>query len=364
MFMSGQSDSETSSPRPTGEQSFPNLDAMASEADEQSTSPFLSKLPIELRNEIYMLLWRDAGLKQHILVDKDHGPKPAMYAYMNIMPHKPGETTPEKPITRFSHAACVADHTALDERQEQIAKLTLDEFEDDEVWCERLASPWVNHWRCEEAHQAALNDPSRPSQRSPFLPMMLVCRKMYLECRASVYGALTFVIHDPCTLHSFLIARRSPIVDEIRHIYLSIRLPMRTKEAWLKPKEAETIAMWRTSCQALSDLRSLVSVYLWLEAFPLANNALLSTVPAVNPFVFDSRLASILTVDIPANPSRPEVWKGIAALDPPFKIRARGMPEYFTEPNWPDVIRKRGGEAGPRRAEHVAVRGEPVRRIR
>lgn len=60
---------------PTGGQPFPNLYAIASEANEQSTSLFLSKLPIELRNAIYRLLWRDAGIKQHVLADMDYDPK-------------------------------------------------------------------------------------------------------------------------------------------------------------------------------------------------------------------------------------------------------------------------------------------------
>ncbi|KAK7967550.1 uncharacterized protein PG986_001827 [Apiospora aurea] len=333
MRTSGQADPECGDLHPAGEQPFPDLDALASEADEQGTSLFLSKLPIELRNAIYGFLWRDAGLEQHILVDKDWGPKQTRsYAY----PRR--EIVPEVPITRFSHWACISDHTALDERQEAIARLTSDEIERDVVWDERLNSAWCNHWKCQEAHQTAVNDLARPCQRSPFLPMMLVCRRIHLECRKSIYKALTFVIHDAATLHSFLVARRSPIVDEIKRFNLSIRLPIRTSKIVISSEEAKaTMSLWQASCQALPEARSLVSVYLWLETFPNEDACLLRSVPAVNPYVFDSRLASILTVDIPASPSRPGVWKDIADIRPPFKIRARGWPRYSTDPGWDGI---------------------------
>ncbi|KAK8136789.1 hypothetical protein PG984_004729 [Apiospora sp. TS-2023a] len=346
MRTSGQSDPEGgSSLCPTGGQPFPNLEAIASEANEQSMSLFLSKLPIELRNEIYLLLWCDAGLEQHIMADKDYDPEFASAEYIWKRPRH----VPEIPTTRFSHMACISDHSALDDRQEEIAKLNLtpDELEDEETWGERMNNTWGNHWKCEEAQDECRKDerrrrgrrrhprrevqmPVRPCQKSPFLPMMLVCRRIacflrwivrrYLECRESIYGSLTFVIHDPATLHSFLITRRSPIVDEIRRLNLAIRLPIEARVTWLKPEEANTMAMWQASCRALSEARSLTYVSLWLETLDLTNADLLNTVPAVNPFVFDSRLASILTVDIPADPSQPEVWKDIAAIKPPFKI--------------------------------------------
>ncbi|KAK7935293.1 hypothetical protein PG985_000788 [Apiospora marii] len=375
----GQLDPEDGSSRcPAGGQPFPNLDTIASKADEQSTSLFLSQLPIELRNAIYRLLWRDAGLEQHILADKDYDPELASAKFI----WKRRRTVPETPTTRFSHMACISDHSAFDDRQEELAKLIPDGLESDdddedevaETWGERLNNAWGNHWKCEEAHQAVVQiRPAKPRQRSPFLSMMLVCRKMYLECRESIYRELTFVIHDPVTLHSFLIARRLPIVDEIRRINLSIRLPILSDVTCLKAGEADLMARWRTSCQALSEARSLVSVSLWLETVGLENDRLLNTVPAVSPFVFDSRLASILTVDIPANPSRPEVWKDVAAIEPAFRVRARGFPRYFTEPRWPSVIYRRedGAEPGDPRpqsydfaGESVLIRVEPLRRIR
>ncbi|KAK8034878.1 hypothetical protein PG993_009873 [Apiospora rasikravindrae] len=119
------------------------------------------------------------------------------------------------------------------------------------------------------------------------------------------------------------------------------------------------MTLWQTSCQALSKARSFVSVYLWLETLLPASTCLLSSVPAVNPFVFGSRLASILTVDIPAKPSRPQVWKDIADIKPAFKIRARGWPRYSVDPDWPEDIEENGWEPGdPPRPRNQVVPNE------
>lgn len=99
-------------------------------------------------------------------------------------------------------------------------------------------------------------------------------------------------------------------------------------------REAEaTMARWRACCEALDRAQSLVSVDLWLDTTEPVWRGLLSFVPGdnANPFVFPEKLAAKLTVDLPVNPDRPEVWKDVAAIEPAFSIRARGWPAFRAE---------------------------------
>ncbi|KAK8034879.1 hypothetical protein PG993_009874 [Apiospora rasikravindrae] len=70
----------------------------------------------------------EAGLEQHILVGKDWDHDQCEGTY----PWRKADS--EKPIGRFSNLACLSDHTALDEKQEDIARLTPEEVQRDQIW--------------------------------------------------------------------------------------------------------------------------------------------------------------------------------------------------------------------------------------
>jgi hypothetical protein len=132
---------------------YPDQLRIQSTSSAQTMSP-LFRLPAEIREAIYLALWRSAGLSQHILVH--HG--------------------------GYTHAQCVTDHEAPDERQEELQRLWGAELESwttvrSELWVRRLDSQWCNHWKCEE--KAASR---KISTRDPFLTMLLVCKRMYLIC--------------------------------------------------------------------------------------------------------------------------------------------------------------------------------------
>lgn len=116
----------------------------------------LLKLPQEIRNLIYAAVWEDEGLTQHVYLS--HG--------------------------YYTHGRCITNHAAPDTRQVEAANIgqmverasveEMNEFS--ALWARRLASPWGNHWMCEEALDAAGTEDR--GHGSPFLAMLLTCRQL------------------------------------------------------------------------------------------------------------------------------------------------------------------------------------------
>ncbi|KAH7165279.1 hypothetical protein EDB81DRAFT_838087 [Dactylonectria macrodidyma] len=288
---------------------YPDPAALASKAQPQSDSA-LMQLPSEIRNVIFQQVWQDAGVSQHILLQGD----------------------------RYVLARCVTDHAASDDLMDECAKYRRSNF-DDPLMSRRLLSSWGNHWKCEELYQST-RQPStrkastRQTQSSPFLTIMLTCSQLYLECRTSIYHALTFVIHDVEALYSLAVSRPSPLLNNIKQLQLALRLPIRREEREkMSPASHAIMSRWKKSCLVLDQAECLVSVDVWLDTSEPPWRACLNWVlnGNANPFVFGERLASILTVDIPVNPERPEAWRDVANIEPRFAIRARGWPPYRVE---------------------------------
>ncbi|KAF4460282.1 hypothetical protein FALBO_12948 [Fusarium albosuccineum] len=283
--------------------SRPEPEAIASRALLQLDSG-LVKLPSEIKEMIFQKLRNDAGIHQHLILRWG----------------------------RVVGITCVTDVTGPDEVREECAKLTRSSINDNPVLWKLLASPWGVHWKCQELYQcsSAINN-TRPS---PFLPLLLSCRQLYVDARASIYGNITFCIHDLDTLHHLKVYRPSLLLDTIQHLQLTIRLPLPT---WLQPKPSrgQQVAMerYRECCQALEQAENLISVYLWLDVVDPSARRDLYTVPEgdMNPYVFGKTLASKLTVDLPVNPDRPEAWRDVAGIQPRFAIRPRGWPRVWSD---------------------------------
>lgn len=114
-------------------------------AHEQRQSVLL-RLPVEVRQCIYDKVVTAAGLTQHIYV-------------------KDG---------RYTHTACVThDHEGRDDRQIELEEIYPKEEKSytSPLWSRRLLSSWANHWRCEEAAEDS-------TVLSPFLPLLLCCKRM------------------------------------------------------------------------------------------------------------------------------------------------------------------------------------------
>jgi hypothetical protein len=104
---------------------YPSLSHIQATSCAQSRSQFF-RFPLEIRQQIYLLLWRDSGLTQHII------------AYRG----------------GYTHTQCIIDHAAPDSRQADIDRLFYNHLEHhgflaDELWDRRLTSSWGNHWQCE-----------------------------------------------------------------------------------------------------------------------------------------------------------------------------------------------------------------------
>ncbi|KAI5920168.1 hypothetical protein F4810DRAFT_684280 [Camillea tinctor] len=160
------------------------------------------RLPQEIRNAIYLEVWRAAGLSQHIIYHKDQ--------------------------SHFCHWPCISDFSTEDDRQVALQEMR-DRIPDSQIekepfqmpdseWVSPLYSTWYNHWRCERKLFEALramgediselptnNGPCRArATLSPYLPMLLSCKRMYEECSQSIYENTTFVFTDVETIQNFV----------------------------------------------------------------------------------------------------------------------------------------------------------------
>ncbi|KAI0123223.1 hypothetical protein BJ170DRAFT_641226 [Xylariales sp. AK1849] len=186
---------------------YPNISKIEDGADIQSQSRFFNMLPVEVRQLIYRDVWALSGLTQHIYIVNGS----------------------------YTHCPCLIDHCAPDERQTELHRLWPElngrQYIKSADWWRRLLSPWCNHWPCEEA--AARHTTSEDTPCSPILPMLLTSRKMYLECRASIFDHVTFTICSIPLAYNFFLSRSFPTVYEMRFINMSFVL----NTNWFAPDE-------------------------------------------------------------------------------------------------------------------------------
>jgi hypothetical protein len=132
---------------------YPRLAQIEASANQQSQCSFFRLLPNEIRQMVYRELWVDAGLVQHIYIQRG----------------------------AYTHRKCLIDHRGPDQRQAELQYLWDEEWKVDSsscenpIWRRRLVSQWCNHWRCEEA--AAMHPTATDVAPSPFMPMLLACRQ-------------------------------------------------------------------------------------------------------------------------------------------------------------------------------------------
>lgn len=141
--------------------------------DLQLRSSFFGKLPAEIRQQIYDECWLASGPQQHVLLRQGrHSP------LGGGLTHFPCCKTPG------DESEMLSEHDGIVENQRQ-SRSRSSAFLVDETWLSRFSSPWLDHWRCEEAlrEEDLVRDFERssgvtPRQRTLFLPMLLCCRRM------------------------------------------------------------------------------------------------------------------------------------------------------------------------------------------
>ncbi|KAJ3456776.1 hypothetical protein MRS44_016799 [Fusarium solani] len=136
-----------------------------SEPNPQSNSPLI-KLPRELRDAIYLEVWRSNGLRQHIVAHWGPNAKPpdadAKPPDADVKPPDAGAIPPEPEDAKphYCRWKCCTEFEVEDQLQEEVEQLRIkkgiafgDWFSDKPVsprldYQGLLSSPWDNHWKC------------------------------------------------------------------------------------------------------------------------------------------------------------------------------------------------------------------------
>ncbi|EQB55160.1 hypothetical protein CGLO_04937 [Colletotrichum gloeosporioides Cg-14] len=178
----------------------------------QIKSAFVNVLPREVRDSIYLELWRSCGLRQHILYHgepKDH---------------------------HFCHWPCSIEFDVQDPLQKELeevrVRLGVPLGEDisrhscpgiGRPYARYLQSPWMNHWPCGEVAYQKHGKGALPgfgtsgftcwkkgcsgyennAWSNPYLSMLLLCKTVSEECLQSIYRSTTFIFTDMPTMQMF-----------------------------------------------------------------------------------------------------------------------------------------------------------------
>ncbi|KAL0936745.1 uncharacterized protein CTRU02_208960 [Colletotrichum truncatum] len=214
---------------PTDCNAEPGSSSVPSQAHPQQQSGFFSALPLEIRQDIYRHLWAAAGLTQHV-----YKSSPSVLAPL-------------------SHCACITDPNAEDVREIELARI-LDAppadlapdgpmteeaaIQRDEIndWRLRNASQWCNHWECEEAppilrpldertsdHKDDSKSKKQPvlvKEFSPFLAVLLSCKRMHQEAVNSIYDNTTFSFIGTDALTRFLETTTAESLARIKALHM------------------------------------------------------------------------------------------------------------------------------------------------
>ncbi|EFQ30455.1 hypothetical protein CGRA01v4_10001 [Colletotrichum graminicola] len=225
------------------------LGSRASTLDSQLQSSFFSRFPLEIRQSIYSYLWLAAGPTQHV--------------------YRSGASV----LAPLSHCQCIADLDAEDIRETELGRLlntppadpamlggsvapgSTDERDAITDWRFRLASNWCNHWLCEEEPPVlrTINDNSVSAEGadeeqtspengknhrrrrqalvkdfSPFLAILLTCKRMHGEAVDSLYESTTFSFVGTGALSRFIKTTASESLARVSKLHLVWRAPIET----------------------------------------------------------------------------------------------------------------------------------------
>ncbi|KAK2008995.1 hypothetical protein LZ32DRAFT_434712 [Colletotrichum eremochloae] len=218
----------------------------ASTLDSQLQSSFFSAFPLEIRQSIYSYLWLAAGTTQHV--------------------YKSSASV----FAPLSHCRCIADLDAEDIREIELSRVlstppadsatlrdgmgpgSADERDAIIDWRFRLVSTWCNHWQCEEeppvlrtiddnspseegSEEEQTSPESRKNRRrvlvkefSPFLSILLTCKRMHGEAVDSLYESTAFSFIGTDALSRFTKTTAPESLARISKLHLTWRTPIET----------------------------------------------------------------------------------------------------------------------------------------
>ncbi|KAF6831375.1 hypothetical protein CPLU01_06794 [Colletotrichum plurivorum] len=182
-------------------------------ANPQTESAFINHLPREIRDAIYLELWRSHGLRQHILYHGD-----------SVRPGMPRHF-------QFCHWPCAIEFEVRDGLQEELEELRArigvplgydifpDRSDTKTPYLRRLQSQWMNHWPCGELaydkygikavgtfttggnywNKTVEGDGDIPWS-SPCIPMLLSCKLLSTTFIFTDLPAIEKFLGGPCYL--------------------------------------------------------------------------------------------------------------------------------------------------------------------
>ncbi|SPO00296.1 uncharacterized protein DNG_03141 [Cephalotrichum gorgonifer] len=187
-------------------------------ADPQLQSAFITRLPREIRDRIYLELWRPCGLRQHIFWHWHSGKADTSHFYRWPCTT---EFHPEDPVQK--------DVEALRSK----LGIPVGETIWDETYAPRLRSSWQNHWACYERGEEFISGgevgdtydvfswyidkgcwtehPCYAPRHSPYIPMLLSCKVVSSECLQSIYSSTTFIFTELQCLQFFVGYCQKPV---------------------------------------------------------------------------------------------------------------------------------------------------------
>lgn len=205
----------------------------SSPSHDQSQSPLFARLPLDIRRQIYLQLWLECGLTQHIYTFSNNS---YLQSYPCILDANEWDRDP-RPRAEESTSTGVSDDPAqqaqdgqplADEQQPQpyddpgdidgaimdIAPgpggptSTIDDEQPDTPWCHHKPcfERWIGKWdrsfsRAYSANYRGSSPLATENQRlrrddrlraSPLLAVLLVCRRMYQEAGESLFSSMRF----------------------------------------------------------------------------------------------------------------------------------------------------------------------------
>ncbi|KAK0642088.1 hypothetical protein B0T16DRAFT_336534 [Cercophora newfieldiana] len=194
-------------------------------ASDQDTSIFFSKLPLELRRQIYSEVWRSYLGSPSASPSSPHASETDLR--LHIYTDGSGRGS-------FRHTQCRI-HRGLP-GQDDVQVIEPWPFDTTNkhtppmwfwfAWVMRLH--WDKHWKCQ--HQIMKRwDPqtgnAKPAEPSPFLPLFLTCKKMYLESLTSLFETVTPVFTSSEDAYRFFLQRPHPFLGSIRSLEFSFTNP-------------------------------------------------------------------------------------------------------------------------------------------
>ncbi|KAK4224454.1 hypothetical protein QBC38DRAFT_485461 [Podospora fimiseda] len=194
---------------------------------DQDLSPFFTRLPLEIRLQIYREVWK-GYLKTARLVSSNIGTDLRIHLYTDdSLSNTPG-------VKVFRHTRCQT-HPCDPPHEDTLYASTpwLHEIDINPdhpapgwfwyAWVLRIH--WGKHWKCQHVVQRRW-DPktgtTKDAPRSPFLPVFLTCKQMYVEAITSFLNQVTLIFTCSRDAERFLIKKPHPYLAAVKCLEFSL----------------------------------------------------------------------------------------------------------------------------------------------